>query len=85
MKGTGIPGWDRLSLALRLAQLHGGTIDAQSDGNNRAASFRLRLHVTTIFPSPRRRDNRRNVEQCRPLGGNLAGRRQRRLLAHGCP
>jgi hypothetical protein len=40
---------DRIALALarRLVELHGGTIDARSDGHNQGGEFNLRLPVTS--------------------------------------
>jgi signal transduction histidine kinase len=37
-----------LALARRLVELHGGTIDARSDGHNRGSEFTLRLPTTSV-------------------------------------
>ena len=59
-----------LTLALRLARLHGGTIEAFSEGRDRGAEFRLRLPLQAALddatPRSRARRRRRRRQRRQP-------------------
>ena len=51
-----------LNLARKLAEMHGGTLDAQSAGINKGSTFRLRLPVRICPPTPVRNPGETQVQ-----------------------
>lgn len=57
-----------LTLVRRLAELHGGTVEARSDGPGRGSEFIVRLPLLAAPLSPRRAPPDRNAERPQPAG-----------------
>ena len=56
-----------LTISKALVEMHGGTIEAQSDGRNKGATFRIRLPLTAPSASPRRQTGGAAARPARPL------------------
>lgn len=54
-----------LTLTRRLVQLHGGTLEARSDGDNRGSTFVVRLPVLPVPAAPSRVEPASRTEKLR--------------------
>ena len=67
-----------LAISKALVEMHGGRIEAHSEGRGKGATFRVRLPLTAPAGQREAAAARRAPAACRPPLAHLAGRRPRR-------